>query len=88
MKNVFKISHTGSGHGCRVQRKATLNTDTWDDELHADSRLETDGAKSSIRYNNSSQVVSVQDFTTSAKLVKNAVTFAAGFAFSIVLTAL
>ena len=36
----------------------------------------------------SSQVVSIHDFTTSARLVKNAVTFAAGIAFSIVLTAL
>ena len=49
MKDVFKICHSGSGHDYRVQRRATLNTDTWDDELHADSRLETDIANSSIR---------------------------------------
>ena len=58
-----------------------LNTDTWDDELNADFRL-------NHLHSNSSQVVSDQDLTTSAKLVKNAVTFAVGIDFSIGLTAL
>ena len=77
-----------------------LDTDTWDDELNADSRLNADSANSFIRTatpsNNAlgrhcataSQVVSEQDFITSAKLVRNAVTFAVGIDYSIVLTAL
>ena len=65
-----------------------LNTDTWDGELNADSRLNADSAKLIHSHSNSSQVVSDQDFTTSAMLVKNAVIFDAGIDFSIVLTAL
>ena len=53
------------------------NTDTWDDEeLDANSRLNADSANSSIRTATPAKSSAIKDFTTSAKLVRNAVTFA------------
>ena len=86
MKNVSKTVTLDLVTIIASNAEQQLNTDTWDDELNADSRLNADSANQSHR--NSSQVVSDQNFTTSATLVKNAVTFAVGIEFSIVLTAL
>ena len=88
MKNVSKTVTLDQVTIIASNAGQQLHTDTWDDELNADSRLNGRQCKHIHSHNNSCQVVSDQDVTTSAKLVKNAVTFAAGIDFSIVLTAL
>ena len=103
MKNVSKTVTLDQVTIIASNAEQHLNTDTWDDELNADSRLNADSANSFIhshgnseqqraraplRLPSASQVDSDQDFTASAKLVRNAVTFAVGIDLSIVLTTL
>ena len=49
MKNVFKTVTLDEVTVKASSAGQQLNTDTWDDELNADSRLNADSANSSIR---------------------------------------
>ena len=86
MKNVSKTVTLDQVTIIASSAGQHLITDTWDDECRFPTRRRQ--CKLIHSHKNSSQVVGDQDFTTSAKLFKNAVTFAAGIDFSIVLTAL
>ena len=88
MKNVSKTVTLDQVAIIASNAGQQVNTDTWDDELKCRFSTQRRQCKLIHSHNNSIQVVSDQNFTTSAKLVKNPVTFAAGIDFSIVLTAL